>query len=200
MPRVELRRAVAAVGASEGLHVHDLRHHAATTMARMPGLTTKELMARIGHACPAAALRYQHATAERDRRVADWLEDQISSPHSAPQTATRNEPRAARAIRDRQDDPQQRSRHRLSRSFTGGGDRNRTGVQGFAGPVHLRRNPWSGSTLHPSGERPGSEWGAPQRHVAVTAGHQRCGGGLRPAPAGPSVEAWPPVPSAQNTS
>jgi integrase len=95
----EWRGAVAAVGAPEGLHVHDLRHHAATTMARMPGLTTKELMARIGHASPAAALRYQHATAERDRRVADWLEDQISSPESAPQTGTQNEPRAARGIK-----------------------------------------------------------------------------------------------------
>jgi integrase len=31
---------------------HDLRHHAATLMARMPGITTKELMARIGHSSP----------------------------------------------------------------------------------------------------------------------------------------------------
>ena len=28
--------------------MHDLRHHAARSMARMPGVTTKELMARIG--------------------------------------------------------------------------------------------------------------------------------------------------------
>jgi len=33
----------------------------------MPGVTTKELMARIGHASPRAALIYQHATKERDR-------------------------------------------------------------------------------------------------------------------------------------
>jgi integrase len=50
--------AVIAVGAPEGLHVHDLRHHAATVVARMPGITTKELMARIGHASPRAALIY----------------------------------------------------------------------------------------------------------------------------------------------
>jgi integrase len=65
--------------APESLHVHDLRHHAATTMARMPGVTTKELMARIGHSSPAAALRYQHATEERDRAVADYLDEQIAA-------------------------------------------------------------------------------------------------------------------------
>ncbi|MDQ1414707.1 MAG: hypothetical protein QOF81_320, partial [Acidimicrobiaceae bacterium] len=71
--------AVAAVGAPESLHVHDLRHHAATSMARIPGVTTKELMARIGHSSPRAALIYQHATEERDRAVADVSEAQISA-------------------------------------------------------------------------------------------------------------------------
>jgi hypothetical protein len=46
-------------------------------MARMPGVTTKELMARIGHSSPRAALIYQHATEERDRAVADYLEAQL---------------------------------------------------------------------------------------------------------------------------
>ena len=45
---------------------------------RMPGITTKELMARIGHASPRAALIYQHATAERDRKVADFLNEEIA--------------------------------------------------------------------------------------------------------------------------
>ena len=56
-------------------------------MARIPGVTTKELMARIGHASPRAALIYQHATEERDRAVADDLEAQIASvkrPQQAP--------------------------------------------------------------------------------------------------------------------
>jgi hypothetical protein len=39
----------------------------------MPGITTKEVMSRMGHASPRAALIYQHATAERDRAVADYL-------------------------------------------------------------------------------------------------------------------------------
>ncbi|HUJ64247.1 MAG TPA: tyrosine-type recombinase/integrase [Acidimicrobiales bacterium] len=62
------REAVAAVpGAPPGFLVYDLRHHAATLTARIPGVTTKELMSRIGHSSPRAALIYQHATAERDR-------------------------------------------------------------------------------------------------------------------------------------
>jgi integrase len=74
------RAAVSAVPETPaGLHVHDLRHHAATTMARMPGVTTKELMARIGHSSPRAALIYQHATEERDQAVADYLDAQIAA-------------------------------------------------------------------------------------------------------------------------
>lgn len=45
----------------------------------MPGVTTKEPMFRIGHASPVAALRYQHATEERDRAVADYLDSQIAA-------------------------------------------------------------------------------------------------------------------------
>ncbi len=37
------------------------------------GATTRELMARAGHASPAAALRYQHATADRDVAIAAAL-------------------------------------------------------------------------------------------------------------------------------
>ncbi len=68
------RAAVAATGAPSGLRPHDLRHHAATLTARMPGVTTKELMARIGHASSRAALVYQHATAERDHAIASYLD------------------------------------------------------------------------------------------------------------------------------
>lgn len=81
------RAAVAATGAPAGLHLHDLRHHAATMVARMPGVTTKELMARIGHASPRAALIYQHATAERDQAIAAYLGEQMAGverPQRAP--------------------------------------------------------------------------------------------------------------------
>jgi integrase len=50
------RKAVDAVPtAPTGLHAHDLRHSAATMMARLPGVTTKEIMGRLGHASPRAA-------------------------------------------------------------------------------------------------------------------------------------------------
>jgi integrase len=76
---IRWRAACRAVGAPPGLRIHDLRHHAATLTARMPGITTKELMARIGHSSPRAALIYQHATRERDRNIADYLDDAIAS-------------------------------------------------------------------------------------------------------------------------
>lgn len=41
------------------------------TLAARTGATTKELMARLGHASPNAAMIYQHAAADRDRRIAD---------------------------------------------------------------------------------------------------------------------------------
>ncbi len=75
---VAFQEACAKVGAPPGLHIHDLRHHAATVMARMPGITTKELMSRIGHKSPRAALIYQHATQERDKAIADFLDAQLA--------------------------------------------------------------------------------------------------------------------------
>ena len=80
----EWRAAVAAVGLS-GLRIHDLRHHAATTFARKPDVTLTELMTTIGHASPAAALRYQHATAERGRELADYMDSVIASAGEPPQ-------------------------------------------------------------------------------------------------------------------
>jgi integrase len=55
-----------------GLRFHDLRHTAGTLAART-GATTKELMSRLGHASPRAAMIYQHATEDRDRLIAERL-------------------------------------------------------------------------------------------------------------------------------
>jgi len=60
-----------AAGRSD-LHFHDLRHTGAT-LAAATGATLADLMSRLGHSTPAAALRYQHAAADRDRAVADAL-------------------------------------------------------------------------------------------------------------------------------
>jgi len=54
------------------LHFHDLRH-SGNTWAAATGASTAELMARMGHASASAALRYQHATADRDRAIAEAL-------------------------------------------------------------------------------------------------------------------------------
>lgn len=56
----------------EDLHFHDLRHTGAT-FAAATGATLADLMARMGHSTAAAALRYQHAAADRDRLIADAL-------------------------------------------------------------------------------------------------------------------------------
>jgi integrase len=58
------------------LHFHDLRHLAGTLTAST-GAGTKELMHRLGHASPQAALRYQHATRERDTAIADAIDRAI---------------------------------------------------------------------------------------------------------------------------
>ncbi len=70
------RRAVRAIGFEE-LRFHDLRH-TGNTLAAATGASTKELMARLGHASPRAALIYQHASEERDRVIAEALSAQIS--------------------------------------------------------------------------------------------------------------------------
>lgn len=58
----------AEVGA-ERFTFHDLRHTAGTTAA-WSGATTRELMGRLGHTTPRAAMRYQHAASHRDRDIA----------------------------------------------------------------------------------------------------------------------------------
>lgn len=57
-----------------GFHFHDLRH-TGNTLAATTGASTRELMARMGHASMRAAVLYQHATSERDRHLAQALSD-----------------------------------------------------------------------------------------------------------------------------
>ena len=61
-------RARRAVGLDD-FHFHDLRHTGAT-MAAQVGATIGELQHRLGHSTPGAAMRYQHATEERDKTIA----------------------------------------------------------------------------------------------------------------------------------
>ncbi len=64
--------ATAETGMS-GLRVHDLRHTAAT-LAASSGTSLKALMARIGHASAAAALRYQHVVDGQDEEIVRHLQ------------------------------------------------------------------------------------------------------------------------------
>jgi integrase len=61
----------AAVGRND-LRFHDLRHSGAV-LAAQSGATLAELMGRLGHSTPAAAMRYQHASQERDKVLAEAL-------------------------------------------------------------------------------------------------------------------------------
>jgi len=65
------RDARVAIGRQD-FRLHDLRH-TGLSLAAATGATTAELMHRAGHASPAAALRYQHASQNRDRVLADAL-------------------------------------------------------------------------------------------------------------------------------
>ncbi len=73
----------------KGLRLHDLRHPAGTFAART-GATTKELMTRLGHASANAALIYQHASAERDKSIADGLTAMYRDTESGTPSAAKN--------------------------------------------------------------------------------------------------------------
>jgi integrase len=66
---------VDALGAP-GLHFHDLRH-TGNTLAARSGVSTRDLMARMGHDSMRAALIYQHVTTQADRTIADALDAQV---------------------------------------------------------------------------------------------------------------------------
>jgi integrase len=77
MRRSNFRRRVWAPATAEvgmtGFRFHDLRHTAAT-LAAASGASLKALMARIGHASTAAALRYQHVIDGQDAEIVQYLE------------------------------------------------------------------------------------------------------------------------------
>lgn len=77
------KKAAAAAGCPT-LTFHDLRHAHANAYTEL-GATTKEVMAQLGHATPAMALHYQHAT----QRRADLLNRRLSG---LPDTPTDNTP------------------------------------------------------------------------------------------------------------
>jgi len=64
------------------LRWHDLRHTGAV-LAASTGASLAELMGRLGHSTPQAAMRYQHAAQGRDAEIAIALSALASSPPEA---------------------------------------------------------------------------------------------------------------------
>ena len=73
-PSTLYRRFYLARDAAErpDLRFHDLRHSGAV-LAASTGATIAELMERLGHSTPAAAMRYQHAAAGRAQVIAGLM-------------------------------------------------------------------------------------------------------------------------------
>jgi integrase len=90
----EFRAAAAATGRPD-LTFHGLRHTGAT-LAAATGATLAELMARLGHSTPNAAMRYQHATSDRDHEIAAVLSDMMAGGKMVPLRPRR---KAGRALR-----------------------------------------------------------------------------------------------------
>lgn len=61
----------------EDLRWHDLRHTGAV-LAASTGATLAELMGRLGHATPQAAMRYQHSAQGRDKSIAAALSELVA--------------------------------------------------------------------------------------------------------------------------
>jgi integrase len=98
----EFRKARDVVGRPD-VTFHDLRH-AAGTFAAQQGATTKEIMTRIGHASPAASLRYQHASPGRDQELAAQMDRVLE-----PGTRRRRRGKSAGKGNERRSGPQEKS-------------------------------------------------------------------------------------------
>ena len=67
------------------LHLHDLRH-AGNTFAAQSGASLRDLMVRMGHDSPAAALIYQHSSRASDEAIAAALDAQLTARLQAAET------------------------------------------------------------------------------------------------------------------
>lgn len=94
---VKWRKIVAEIG-RPGLHFHDLRH-TGNTLAAQTGTSLRDLMARMGHDNPRAALIYQHATSGADRAVAAALDDVLKAHGDASEDDDGDEGTAGQLVR-----------------------------------------------------------------------------------------------------
>lgn len=73
---VPWRQACQQIGVPN-LHLHDLRH-TGNTLAAQSGASLRDLMTRMGHDSPAAALIYQHSSLVADAAIADALDERLA--------------------------------------------------------------------------------------------------------------------------
>ncbi len=106
----------------DNFRLHDLRH-TANTLAAATGASTKELMHRMGHASSQAAIRYQHATRERDDALAFALDELVEASRGIPRDI-----RGMNAVRGPDELAEEGATPSLTRAFIGAGDENRTRV------------------------------------------------------------------------
>ncbi len=102
---VKWREAVTAIGYPK-FHFHDLRH-TGNTLASKTGASLRDLMARMGHDNPRAALIYQHACAEADQGIANAVSAKVTADRRKAKDAAKKASRPARprAPKKRPDDP-----------------------------------------------------------------------------------------------
>jgi integrase len=65
------------------LHLHDLRH-TGNTLAAQSDASLRDLMTRMGHDSPAAALIYQHSSQVADEAIATALDARLTKRKSRP--------------------------------------------------------------------------------------------------------------------
>jgi integrase len=80
------KKALKGSHANPALHLHDLRHTGGT-LAAQTDVPLKEVMFRIGHGSTRAAMIYQHATSDRDRKIAEVLNLMIEEARAAGEEA-----------------------------------------------------------------------------------------------------------------
>ncbi|GAB2579902.1 hypothetical protein Aab01nite_56050 [Paractinoplanes abujensis] len=74
---------MAAIGAT-GLHFHDLRHTGNSLASRAPGASLRDIMARMGHDSPHAALIYQNPNREADHGIAAAMDRAVTAARRKP--------------------------------------------------------------------------------------------------------------------
>ena len=81
-PAVRWREVREQIGVPN-LHLHDLRH-TGNTLAAQSGASLRDLMTRMGHDSPAAALIYQHSSRIADEAIASALDARLAERKSRP--------------------------------------------------------------------------------------------------------------------